>query len=155
MQEYFMKFPVPWKCVDFCRKFVQRVILTRPVTQPWDECHSSSAADKVQSFLSISWTFHTACFGRAVSFNGGNPNIGWQSQGSKFYPAPRIVSILPSHFMCTWGSICGSWCHTIPIADLTDVTLADEDTNSILTDVANRTIPGNMAMQVAPPAGQI
>ena len=39
--------------------------------------------------------------------------------------------------------------------DLTDVTLADEDTNSILTADANRAMPGNMAMQVAPPGGQI
>ena len=34
-----------------------------------------------------------------------------------------------------------------PCADLTDVTLADEDTNSILTDNANRAIQGNVAMQ--------
>ena len=33
-----------------------------------------------------------------------------------------------------------------PFADLTDVTLADEDTNSILTDNANRAIQGNVAM---------
>ena len=39
--------------------------------------------------------------------------------------------------------------------DLTDVTLADEDTNSIPTDFVNWTIPGNMAMQVTPPGGQI
>ena len=31
-------------------------------------------------------------------------------------------------------------------ADLTDVTLADEDTNSILTDNANRAIEGDVAM---------
>ena len=31
--------------------------------------------------------------------------------------------------------------------DLTDVTLADEDTNSILTDNDNRAIQGNVAMQ--------
>ena len=31
--------------------------------------------------------------------------------------------------------------------DLTDVTLADEDTNSILTDNAKRAIQGNEAMQ--------
>ena len=37
----------------------------------------------------------------------------------------------------------------------TDVTLPDEVTNSILADDANRTIPGNMAMHVAPPGGQI
>ena len=32
-------------------------------------------------------------------------------------------------------------------ADLTDVTLADEDTNPILTDKANRAIQGNVAWQ--------
>ena len=37
---------------------------------------------------------------------------------------------------------------TTPFADLTDVTLADEDTNSILTDNANRAIQGNVAMQI-------
>ena len=39
--------------------------------------------------------------------------------------------------------------------NLTDVTLADEDTKSILTDNANRAIQGNVAMQVAPSGGQI
>ena len=32
-----------------------------------------------------------------------------------------------------------------PCANLTDVTLADEDTNSMLTDKANRAIQGNVA----------
>ena len=32
-------------------------------------------------------------------------------------------------------------------ADLTDVTLADEDTSSILTGYANRAIQSNVAMQ--------
>ena len=32
-------------------------------------------------------------------------------------------------------------------ADLTDVSLADEDTNSILADNDNRAIQGNVAMQ--------
>ena len=40
-------------------------------------------------------------------------------------------------------------------ADLTDVTLADEDTNSILTDNANRAIQGNLVMQVTQPGGKI
>jgi len=46
-------------------------------------------------------------------------------------------------------------------ANLTDVTLADEDTNSILNDDANRAIQGNVAMQImqfgkiAPSGGQI
>ena len=39
-------------------------------------------------------------------------------------------------------------------ADLTDVTLADEDSNSIPTDDVNRAILGNVAMQVAPSDGQ-
>ena len=38
--------------------------------------------------------------------------------------------------------------------NLTDVTLADEDTNSILTDNANRAIQGNVAMQVMQPGDQ-
>ena len=42
-----------------------------------------------------------------------------------------------------------------PCANLTDVTLADEDTNSILTDIANRAIQGNVAMQVMRPGDQI
>ena len=41
-----------------------------------------------------------------------------------------------------------------PFVDLTDVTLADEDTKSILTDNANRAVPGNVAMHVAQPGGQ-
>ena len=43
--------------------------------------------------------------------------------------------------------------HT-PFADLIDVTLADEDTNSIPTNDVNRAILGIVAMQVAPPSGQ-
>ena len=35
-----------------------------------------------------------------------------------------------------------------PFADLTDVTLVDEHTKSILTDNANRAIQGNQAMHV-------
>ena len=37
---------------------------------------------------------------------------------------------------------------TLPCADLTDVTVADENTNSILTDNANRVIQGKVAMHV-------
>ena len=38
--------------------------------------------------------------------------------------------------------------------DLTDVTLADEDSNSIPTDGVNRAFLSNMATQEAPPGGQ-
>ena len=44
--------------------------------------------------------------------------------------------------------------HTRPCADLTDVTLADEDGNSKRADYVNSAILGNVAMQVAPPGGQ-
>ena len=40
------------------------------------------------------------------------------------------------------------------IADLTDVTLDDEDSNSIPTDDVNGAFLGNMAMQVVPSDGQ-
>ena len=62
---------------------------------------------------------------------------------------------------CPWGPIYGFASLKLsktPFANLTDVTLADEDTNSILTDNANRAIQGNVAMQlmqVAPSGGQI
>ena len=59
---------------------------------------------------------------------------------------------------CPWGPIyrSGSLSLTEPLcADLTDVTLADEDTNSILTDIANRAFQGNVAMQVTQPGGQL
>ena len=40
-------------------------------------------------------------------------------------------------------------------ANLTDLTLADEDTNSILTGIANTAIQENLAMQVVRPGGQL
>ena len=40
------------------------------------------------------------------------------------------------------------------VADLTDVTLADEDSNLIPTDDVHRAILGNVAMQVAPSGAQ-
>ena len=49
--------------------------------------------------------------------------------------------------------LCPSVRHRL-FADLIDVTLADEDSNSIPTDDVNRAILGNVAMQVAPPGGQ-
>ena len=61
-------------------------------------------------------------------------------------------------FIGTWGPIFGSGGPSVtktPCADLTDVTLADEDTNSVPTDNANgkRAIQGNMAMHVSQPCG--
>ena len=45
-------------------------------------------------------------------------------------------------------------CTETSFADLTGVTLADEDSNSIPTDDVNRAVPGNVVMQVAPSGGQ-
>ena len=48
--------------------------------------------------------------------------------------------------------------HTRGFADLTEEILADEDTNSIQTDTANRAIQGNVTMQVMQviePSGQL
>ena len=44
--------------------------------------------------------------------------------------------------------------HPRAFADLTDVTLADEDSNSTPADYVNRAILGNVAIQVASPGGQ-
>ena len=41
------------------------------------------------------------------------------------------------------------------LKEIADVTLIDEDTKSILTDDANKEIPSNKTMHVAPPGGQI
>ena len=58
---------------------------------------------------------------------------------------------------CPWGPIYGSWSLKLTerlCADLTDVTLADEDSNSIPSNDVNRAFLGNVAMQVAPSDGQ-
>ena len=47
------------------------------------------------------------------------------------------------------------WLHTTPCWDLTDVTLADEDTNSMQTDDFNMAIQGKVAGQMVPSGGQI
>ena len=65
------------------------------------------------------------------------------------------ILIRPS---CLWGQIYGST-NTNKLRevckDLTVVTLADEDTNSIQTDDAIRAIQSNVAMHVTPQGGQI
>ena len=47
------------------------------------------------------------------------------------------------------------WVSPTPCWNLTELTLADEDTKSILTDNANRAIQGNVTMQVMQPGGQV
>ena len=59
---------------------------------------------------------------------------------------------------CPWGPIYGSEPMSLTdsqtFTDFIDVTLADEDINSIPADDVDRAIQGNVAMQVAPPGGQ-
>ena len=55
----------------------------------------------------------------------------------------------------TWGPIYGSESLKLTCADLTDVTLADEDTNPILTDNANRAFQCNVAKQVTQAGGKM
>ena len=47
-----------------------------------------------------------------------------------------------------YGSGLWNWLSELRLWNFTDVTQADEDTNSILTDKVNRTIQGNVAMQL-------
>ena len=54
------------------------------------------------------------------------------------------------------GPMYGSSCLSLYLcANVTDVTLADEDTNSILTDNAKRAFQGNVAMRVTQPGVKI
>ena len=62
--------------------------------------------------------------------------LWWNISNLRIFIGPRY----------TWGPIYGSRCLSLTprlFAELTDVTLADEDTNSIPTDNANRAIQGN------------
>ena len=46
------------------------------------------------------------------------------------------------------GPVLSNKLRPTPFADLTDVTLVDEDTKAMVTDNANRAIQGNVAMHV-------
>ena len=52
------------------------------------------------------------------------------------------------------GPRCHSLTHCL-FAELTDVSLVDEDTNSILAYKSHRAIPGKLETQVVPPGDQI
>ena len=61
----------------------------------------------------------------------------------------NVLSVSLGSDLWVWAYV-----RTRLFADLTDVTLADEDSNSIPTDDVNRAFLGNVAMQVAPSDGQ-
>ena len=70
-----------------------------------------------------------------------SPSIGIFSTKYRFLSDPGLST----------GPIYGSSCLKLSqrrFVNFTDVTPADEDTNSILTDKVNRTIQGNVAKQL-------
>ena len=106
----------------------------------------------------------TAAKGADFSQNGGGPTHTMEQQTNNFHSqtSQELGMLSPSLFIqesqCNcyrtqvylgsdlWVQVSLTKSLTLPCADLIDVTLADEDTNSILTDNANRTIQGNVAM---------
>ena len=78
-----------------------------------------------------------------MDFRTSGPNYG--TPGLPGSNKDIIVFIGPR---CLWDPIYGFACLSLThlCADFTDVTLADEDINSILTDNANRAFQGNVAM---------
>ena len=79
-------------------------------------------------------------------------------ESEKIGPSPKIRGVKKKDTAtifigprCLWGPIYGFASLSLsdtPFADLTVVTLADEDTNSILADNTKREIQSNEAMQV-------
>ena len=73
----------------------------------------------------------------------------WQICISWFLSDPGIPGVR------SMGPVVSHWVTPTPCANYTDVTLADEYTNSILNDNANRAFQGNVAMQVTQPGEKI
>ena len=69
---------------------------------------------------------------------------------SNLHISHKLVIIIGPRY--TWGPIYGSKClsvsNWVTLVDLTDVSLVDEDTNSIQADDTNRAIPDNLEIQV-------
>ncbi len=81
----------------------------------------------------------------------------WSEYPGSVVPLAMFFDIISIYrTQVSWSDLC-VWLSetTRPSLNLTDVTLADEDTNSILTDKVNRTIQGSVAMQVAPSGDKI
>ena len=72
---------------------------------------------------------------------------------------PNAIYFLHHVFLSDPGLLVRSMClvsetESDTFLNLTDVTLADKETNLILTDKVNRVIQSNVAMQVTQPSGQ-
>ena len=75
----------------------------------------------------------------------GVPGVRQGCSSQIQYLSNSTIITTNTAMLSTWGSI----------FDLADIVLVVEDTNSIPTDGANREILGYVAMQAAPPGGQI
>ena len=106
------------------------------------------------------WERRTGGLARKLKFcpklNKHSPKLETQQIINKTWPAGNIFDVTDIYldscsnyrvFLSNPGKPGVRSMGTDVSADLTDVTLADEDTNSILTDNANRAIQGNVAMQ--------
>ena len=83
----------------------------------------------------------------------------WSSQQVPAFHSNQLWKTLFNDFYRTQVSLVRSMGPVLslrmrPFADLTDVTLVDEDTNSIPTNNTNRTIQDNVAMPVTNPGDQ-
>ena len=116
----------------------------RPPPECWYACHGEMQVPeyllrgrRTQSGHSLPWRHDTCGYKFLVPFYRGS-----LLKATKFDFYWIRVNL---------GSDLWVWMSVRPWAtcwDLTDVTLADEDTNSILNDNANRAIQGNEAMQL-------
>ena len=107
---------------------------------------------------SVDW-FHTMC-----SFNKEMRRCA-SFRAAREKSLSRNSSAVNSRFFCffigprspdsIYVSGLSNWVSPTPFWNLTDVTLADKETNLILTDKVNRVIQGNVAMQVTQPGGQV
>ena len=122
----------------------------------------SSALPSTASFISL----HSLCSSSLLSYSHSGHTLHCSANLFSFhclldcvlwdFPFPHMSA----HFYRTQVSLGSDLWVRFSLAkrrlwNLTDVTLADEDTNSILTDNANRVIPGNVAMHVTQPGGQL
>ena len=97
---------------------------------------------------------NTDCVVLALRFVIGLP-LDFDHFALRFSPTLPFLSDPGVPGVRSMGPVLSNKLTELPFADLTDVTLADEDNNSILTDNANRAIHGNVAMYVTLPGGQL
>ena len=97
--------------------------------------------------FSLSWLFCKQGL-RCIILDFGRVYGARKSSERRFLSDPGVPGVR------SMGPDVSKWLQDY-FADLTDVTLADEDSNSIPTDDVNRPILGNVATQVMPPGAKL